>query len=55
MEKNWKEMANRLRANQQKNLRDYAKQNEISEKRIKELNELQDLQSIPLRAGRGRH
>lgn len=54
MAKNWKMMAARLRANQEKNLRNYALQNEISEKRIKELSELQNSQSAALRIGRGR-
>lgn len=52
MAKNWNEMANRLRANQDKNLRNYAKQNEISERRILELNEQQNLMNLAARKGR---
>lgn len=54
MAKNWMEMANRLRANQNKNLRDYAKQEEKSESRILELNELQSSMDRAFRAGKGR-
>lgn len=55
MSRDWKTMAVRLRENQQKNLQDYAGQDEKSEKRIKALNELQNCQSAVLRAGRIRH
>lgn len=55
MARDWKSMATRLRANQQKNLQDYVGQSEKSERRIKTLNELQNSQSAVLRAGRGRH
>lgn len=55
MAKDWRTMAARLRANQQKNLQDYASQNEKSENRMKALSELQNSQAAVLRAGRGRH
>lgn len=55
MAKNWNEMAVRLRSNQDRNLRDYAKQNEKNEKRIQALGELQNSQDAALRARRGRH
>lgn len=54
MAENWREMAKRLRANQEKNLRDYARQKEKNNRRIQQLNELQDLQEAALKAGRGR-
>lgn len=39
---NWKEMAKRLRGNQEKNQRDYAKQATKSEKRIRFLKQIED-------------
>lgn len=54
MAKNWQEMAARLRANQDKNLRDYVKQNEKSESRILGLNALQDSMNKAFRAGKGK-
>lgn len=55
MLRDWKEMASRLRENQKKNLQNYKRQSEKSERRIEALNELQNSQSAVLRAGRGRH
>lgn len=52
MTKNVKEMASRLRANQRKNLRDYAKQDEKSESRIQGLNEWQNTMSLVASKGR---
>lgn len=52
MKKNLKEMASRLRANQNKNLRDYAKQDEKSESRIRGLNEWQNTMSQAASKGR---
>lgn len=54
MARDWKEMGARLRENQQKNLRNYERQNEKSERRRKVLSELQSSQDAVLRAGRGR-
>ena len=39
---NWKDMAKRLRKNQEKNLNDYAKQSSKSEERIKFLRQIED-------------
>ncbi len=39
---NWKDMAKRLRKNQEKNLSDYAKQSSKSEERIKFLRQIED-------------
>ena len=39
---NWKDMAKRLRKNQERTLLDYAKQDSKSEKRIKFLKEIED-------------
>ena len=52
MAKNWNEMASRLRANQDKNLRNYSKQDEKSESRILELNKQQNLMNNAARKGR---
>lgn len=54
MKKDWNEMANRLRANQNKNLRDYARQEEKSENRILELNALQNSMNLACKAGKGK-
>ena len=54
MAEKWKEMANRLRANQEKNLRDYAAQNAKNENRIQELNELQNSMNLALAGHKGR-
>ena len=39
---NWKDMAKRLRKNQERNLNDYAKQSSKSEERIKFLKQIED-------------
>ncbi len=54
MARGWKAMAARLRANQQRNLQDYAGQSEKNERRKKALVELQNSQSAALKAERGR-
>ena len=39
---NWKDMAKRLRKNQERNLNDYAKQSSKSEERIEFLKQIED-------------
>ena len=39
---NWKDMAKRLKKNQERNLNDYAKQSSKSEERIKFLKQIED-------------
>ena len=54
MARDWKEMGTRLRENQQKNLRNFERQNEKTERTTNPLSELQSSQDAVLRAGRGR-
>ena len=49
---NWKDMAKRLRKNQEKNLNDYANQSSKSEERIKFLRQIEDEKAKVLSSAR---
>ena len=49
---NWKDMAKRLRKNQERNLNDYAEQSSKSEERIKFLKQIEDEKAKVLSSSR---
>ena len=49
---NWKDMAKRLRKNQERNLNDYAEQSSKSEERIEFLKQIQDEKAKVLSSSR---
>lgn len=49
---NWKDMAKRLRKNQEKNLSDYAKQSSKSEERMEFLKQIEDEKAKVLSSSR---
>lgn len=49
---NWKDMAKRLRKNQERNLNDYAKQSSKSEERIEFLKQIEDEKAKVLSSSR---
>ena len=49
---NWKDMAKRLKKNQERNLNDYAKQSSKSEERIKFLKQIEDEKAKVLSSSR---
>lgn len=52
--RDFKMLVDRLRTNMERNMMDYDSLNKKIDERIKKINELREIQSAGLRAGRGR-